>query len=262
MPVLLGNRKGLFGVHTISDGVSGRIGIIILNAGLLHNVGPFRLHVELATVAAECGIPTIRLDQSGKGESRSRSTASRLEALFQDYEDAFGTLAQTGVEATILVGLCSGADDALQVADRYDSVSGLVLLDGYARRTLHLRLRNSARRLRREVTDRIRSLAGRDTHEDALDIDLRAWASDEEMLDLMCRLLDSGKRILAVFTAGQGYYDHAGQLAHDLAASRKLDSLHEIYFKEADHTYSRVSHREALLEQVRSWLTKHFPPGA
>jgi pimeloyl-ACP methyl ester carboxylesterase len=258
MPVLLGNRKGLFGVLTAADQVPGRFGIIILNAGLLHNVGPFRLHVELANVAMECGIPTIRIDQSGKGESRSRSTESRLEALFQDYEDAFGALAETGVEATILVGLCSGADDALQVAGRYDSVAGLVLLDGYARRTAWLRLRNLARRIRHKATDRIRSVARRDTHEDPVDIDLRAWNSDEEMLGLMRRLLDSGKRIMAVFTAGQGYYDHAGQLAHSLAATHTPGNLHEIYFKEADHTYSRVAHREALLEQVRSWLAEHF----
>jgi pimeloyl-ACP methyl ester carboxylesterase len=245
-------------VRTLIDDVSGHVGVIILNAGLLHNVGPFRLHVEIATVAAECGIPTIRIDQSGKGESHSRLTASRLDALFQDYEEAFSALAEAGIEATVLVGLCSGADDALQIADRYDSVAGLVLLDGYARRTVHLRLRNALRRIRKKATDRIRSLAGRDTHENALDVDLRAWTSDEEMLGLMRRLLDSGKRILAVFTAGQGYYDHAGQLAHDLSVSPKVGNLHEIYFKEADHTYSRVAHRRALLEEIRSWLAKHF----
>lgn len=260
-PVLLGERKSLFGVQTLVDTVAAGFGIIILNAGLLHSVGPFRLHVELAKIAAQAGIPSIRIDQSGKGESRSRSTSSRLEALFYDYEDTFAALEMMGVKDIILVGLCSGADDALQIADRYDTVAGIVLLDGYAHRTARSAPRDLLHRMRRSLIRGVKSLAGRDHHEDAVEIDLRAWSSDSEMTALMCRLLDSGRRILAIFTAGQGYYNRAGQLAHDLAASRELGNLHEIYFKEADHTYSRVEHRQALLEEIRVWLESHFSNG-
>ena len=38
---------------------------VILNAGIVHHIGPFRLHVDLARRLAESGFRTLRLDLSG-----------------------------------------------------------------------------------------------------------------------------------------------------------------------------------------------------
>lgn len=263
-PLLLGNRKSLFGIRTARDDGRAEYGIIILNAGLLHNVGPFRMHVDLARETAALGFPALRIDQSGKGESPPRDAGSRTEALFQDYEDAFESLAAHGVRWTVLVGLCSGADDAMQIADRYSTVAGLVLLDGYAHKNAGYRRRNLAHRfgslqgIARGVMRKVRSLSRKDNPDDAVAIDIRAWASDREMIDMMCRLLDSDRRILAIFTAGQDYYNAEGQLADSLEGSDNRANLREIYFEQTDHTYSRVAHRVMLLDAVRDWLSTHF----
>ena len=43
---------------------------ILFNAGLLHRVGPNRLHVTLARRLARRGFPVLRFDFSGIGDSR------------------------------------------------------------------------------------------------------------------------------------------------------------------------------------------------
>ena len=65
-PIQMGKSGALFGILTRAS-ASREIGVLILNAGLLHHVGPFRLHVLLARLLGERGFTTLRMDQSGKG---------------------------------------------------------------------------------------------------------------------------------------------------------------------------------------------------
>ena len=47
-----------------------RPSVTLLNAGVIHRVGPHRLHVRLARALAAAGFPALRLDLSGIGDSR------------------------------------------------------------------------------------------------------------------------------------------------------------------------------------------------
>src|SRR5215475_3162536 len=51
-------------------------GVIILNAGVLHRVGPHRLHVLLARRLAASGFTGLRLDLGGIGDSIASSDAA------------------------------------------------------------------------------------------------------------------------------------------------------------------------------------------
>lgn len=260
LPQLLADDRHVFGILTVPDGAASEVGIIILNAGLLHNVGPFRMHVDLSNALAVAGAKVIRIDQSGKGESPSRSSASRMDALLKDYEDARATL---GVERTVLLGLCSGADDALQIADQRASVAGVVLLDGYAKQNSRFHWNRFVKRVKRNknllaaIGRRLnrRKLNGRGSG-DAMEIDIRDWKSDSEMTGLISRLLNSDRRILAVFTSGQDYYNYHGQLRDLLTGN--LENLKEIFYEGVDHTYSRVEHRQALVDAISRWFNQEF----
>ena len=79
-------------VHRFGDGLVGvatlgrprprfATALILLNAGLVHRMGPFRLYVQMARRLAAEGYAVLRFDQSGLGDSpRRASTATTASA--------------------------------------------------------------------------------------------------------------------------------------------------------------------------------------
>lgn len=264
-PVQLGKSGALFGILTRA-GASREIGVLILNAGLLHHVGPFRLHVLLARLLGERGFTTIRLDQSGKGESLSRPDRAYAEAILEDYDDAMSILRHHGVTRTVLVGLCSGADDALRIAVARDSVIGLVMLDGYAPKGASYHVRHYLRRIgKARVWLRFfgRLLSARSSSDEAqpvsLALGLRNWRPRPEMLADIGALLARGTRMLAVFTGGvEDYYNHPRQLSRCFPEFARNGRLQEAYFPEAEHVYETVGQRERLLRRLDRWFSDTF----
>ena len=72
--LLFGEGKSLVGIVTLPAESSpvDRPGIVILNAGVLHRVGPNRVHVQMARALAELGFTVLRFDLSSIGDSRAR----------------------------------------------------------------------------------------------------------------------------------------------------------------------------------------------
>jgi len=268
-PVLMGRDRSLFGMLTRPTQQEAHLGAIIFNAGLLHNVGPFRLHVDLAEELARIGIPSLRIDQSGKGDSPPRDGMSRQESILADYHECVSHISQYGTHKHILIGLCSGADDALDIASRADGVVGIVMLDGYAKKTLSFYFRKYGAKILswrswRNVLNRflrMLALAGTDSAEAEDGLNIRNWSSDRQMLDKISSCLSNDIRILAIFTHGQDYYNHLNQLSKSIAGPER-SRLKEIYFPDADHTYSRVNDRERLLSAISSGIAEHFDSGS
>ena len=73
-PVMIGADRNLMGIVCEPDGPwpASRPAMIMLNAGLIHRVGPNRLHVRLARELAARGFLSLRLDLSGRGDSDPR----------------------------------------------------------------------------------------------------------------------------------------------------------------------------------------------
>ena len=67
----LGPNHSIVGILTSPPrGVARKgIAVLLLNAGLIHHVGPNRLYVRLARVLASMGFSTVRFDFSGIGDS-------------------------------------------------------------------------------------------------------------------------------------------------------------------------------------------------
>lgn len=258
-PLQLGERRQLFAMRTLRDGVTSEYGLIILNAGLLHNVGPFRLHVDLAERIAEMGIPVLRLDQSGKGESPKREGLSPIESLLEDYDDACEALANSGAEKFFVAGLCSGADDAMLIAANRKNIHGLILFDGYAKKNWRSRFTSAFKALHHTI-NRIANWRPKKTLLSSaqpgppMAINIRAWSSDQDMLSVLTSTLANERGILAVFTSGQDYYEYEGQLHDNLSTAKGLEHLEEIFFAESDHTFSRIFYRRQLVDTVFKWV--------
>ena len=101
--------------------------VLLLNSGTIHHIGPSRLYVTIARGCAARGIPAIRLDLSGVGDSGLRpgekentpySDSARL-----DVREAVEFAAKRYPGARVhLIGLCSGAYHGFKAA-----VAGLPL---------------------------------------------------------------------------------------------------------------------------------------
>lgn len=121
-PVVLPCEPRLFGILTEPPRVEAcRGGVILLNAGATHHVGPNRMYVTLARRWAERGCPVLRIDLAGLGDSAVAHGRPENEV----YPDsAVGEIAAAvefmrarfGITDITLGGLCSGAYHALRAA--------------------------------------------------------------------------------------------------------------------------------------------------
>ena len=261
--------------------------VVILSAGIIHRVGANRMHVQLARRLAREGLPTIRFDQSGLGDTPPRREATSLiDACMADYSEVLDWLeAEHGLTRIILFGLCAGADHGLLYAGRDDRVIGLVLLDQTLPRTNQYHLNHAALRLKRlasktpgQAVSRIleplrtaafgRQPAGTTTHraeaplppdaEEAA-LDFGPERSDSEIHDLFLepyrRAIAANQEILAIFTGGlENRHNYREQI---LDAYPEIDfggrlTLH--YMDESDHAFTRERDREAMTRHVIDWL--------
>jgi hypothetical protein len=132
--LLFGRTKSLTGVITepASPPDPARPAVVFLDAGVLHHVGPNRVHVRLARELAGEGFLSMRFDFSGLGDSRPRRDAVPFaESVVAETRQAMDVLAARGVRSFLLFGICSGADAALRVALQDPRVAGAALVEPY-----------------------------------------------------------------------------------------------------------------------------------
>lgn len=115
--------SGLRGVVTTPHSPD-EVGVVLLNAGLVHRVGPNRIHVALARRLAEAGHVVLRFDHAGVGDSAPRRDGRPFEdAAPEEVSEALDFLeATTPARRFVLAGICSGAMMAMRAGSRDDRV--------------------------------------------------------------------------------------------------------------------------------------------
>lgn len=269
--VWFGDRKGLFGVirspMQTSEAPS-KTGVIFLTAGMLPCGGPFRLHVDLASRIAARGLPSIRFDLSGIGESFAASDSlGSLDRAATQTSAAIDELTDTcGIKSAVLFGLCSGADDAMHAAMQDHRVRGVVTMDGFGYRTLGFYRRRWFRDLPQKLTSLgfwkrrwtqwqtrsktlPKSLQGGD--------DIREFPSRDQTRDHLQTLINRNVRMHFVYTGG--FRDlingdrQFGEMFPEIASAAQIS--HAV-FRHLDHTATLRADRDGLidhLEQKLAW---------
>jgi alpha-beta hydrolase superfamily lysophospholipase len=124
---------------------------VFLNSGAIRRIGPGRMYVSLARRWAERGIPSLRLDLAGIGDSDG--DAARLAEVAEFYEPPFAgqisaaldTLtARLGPRSFLLVGLCSGGYWAFESALHDERVAAVAAVNPGALIWSRLLLRDRA----------------------------------------------------------------------------------------------------------------------
>lgn len=252
------------------------IGVLLLNAGVIHRIGPHRINVKLARRLAESGIPSIRLDLSGLGDSRRPpGTASMMDQVRQDMRWALDALAaETGVGRFVIMGICSGAEYGYQYSVDDPRVVGLVMVDGYSfgnRRTTWLRygLRLKTltwRVLKNAVAGRLdrwrrRRHEGEEPDAGPVDYGLPSLTA-QDFAEGLSERVRRGCGVYLVYTGSiLQRYNHASQFRDVMKTlplpSSDREALERVrcdFMPEIDHTLSTLDGQSRFMERVCRWL--------
>ncbi|MBL8258074.1 pimeloyl-ACP methyl ester carboxylesterase [Pseudoxanthomonas japonensis] len=255
---------GLVGVLTRPAGTPAGTALILLNAGLLPRVGPFRTYVQLARSLAAEGFVVFRFDQSGLGDSPVSSQAGEGRKRRETVAAMDVVARETGVRQCVLGGLCSAADDAFNIAPQESRVMGLLLLDGVAYITPLYRLRYYLPRLLHpgKVLRGVRRLLRRSASIGQATIDpnsFRDFPSQPEAVDRLKALDARGASVLMLYTGGiERYYNHKRQARECFGTVMRSPRMSTEYWADCDHTFYARQHRERLSATVVEWMKARY----
>ncbi|MCA9127833.1 MAG: hypothetical protein KDB22_12140 [Planctomycetales bacterium] len=274
--VVFGKRQNLVGIRRTSPKNSKNeaddFAVILVTAGMLHSCGPYRLHVALARSLADAGIPSLRFDLSGIGESMPDDLpGTSLERAAREIGAAIDCLQVQGVRRVALFGLCSGADDAFYAALHDRRIVGLFALDGLGYRTQHYywhrltghygRKLFSLSKLRQVIRGQLEK-----PREQANSLepgaDIREFPSHAIAEKQLLQLEERGFYAHFHYTGGVSqYYNYDAQFS-DMFPQLTAEFITSSYDATCDHTAFLCEHRDALVQRVTAYfvgLVKKLP---
>jgi len=276
-----GEGNSLVGVLTESDAGGKSVNrptVIILNSGLIHHVGPHRVTVEMAREIADQGYTVLRFDLSAIGDSLPRkSNPSYQQRAIGEIKEAMDFLGkQKKSEKFIVIGLCTGADNAHRITVADKRVVGCVFMGGYAYPTTHtyvLKLREKTKKILRKlfvaekwtgfIKKCIRKVVpGKHGESNSAQADdSYFWKLPDK--DVTHReyseLINRNVNMLFLFTASElSVINYTGQIRDSFRSLDFGDLLDVEIYRYSDHTYTFLSQRKLMLTRVMQWLDKSF----
>lgn len=275
---LLGPRKTIVSVVTTPPrgaAERGRPGVILINAGLVHKIGPNRLNVRIARQLVAHGYTSIRIDLSGIGDSKAHESLPYDEAAVVDTVAAMDFLAKTkGLDRFLLIGLCSGADTFLRVAASDPRVVGACLIDSFAfytplyfgaqywRRMLEVESwRNVVsgnsdivQMAKGKVREKLRPLLGTPaTEPEKKDENVWKLPPKTEILANVRRTVDRGAAMFLIYSGGPAYYNFLTKYRVPLHPLISAGKVQVELFAESDHTFTMTYNQNLLLDCIEGW---------
>jgi alpha-beta hydrolase superfamily lysophospholipase len=276
---LFGPERTLVGTLAFADegaSATGDLGVILTNAGLIARTGPHGMNVALARALARIGVPSIRFDMSGLGDSLRPSRPLPMEEQFiADVRLAVDEAqARLGVRRFAMIGFCSGADVAHLVALRDERLVGLLLWDPYIYPTLMSKVVHFGNRVREfglleAVRRALRTLLLE------LAVWRRHWSAVAQGRDAPVRpprygrdyippaaeygarlrtLLDRGADVKIIYSGGfPADYNYATQYRDSFRNCGIADRVSCLYLKNADHVLTTRTSQQALLKLAVEW---------
>lgn len=255
-------------------------GIVLLNAGLLHRVGPSRLHVQIARRMAACGYVALRFDFSGIGDSDARRDGLAFEqSAVLEVQEAMNHLASTKqVREFALFGLCSGADGAFLAAVADPRVTSLVQLDPwiyhtwkYAPFALLRKLRNkkswqnllSGDTFVRRVLPLLRGSRGGSDGKDNVVVShySRVFPPKAQVEQQLRILLERRVRMFCLFSGGMPEsVSYEGQYRECFGSLDLGDLVAVGFHADAAHIFSALEHQKMVVDATEHWLRHEKRP--
>ena len=253
-----------------ATGTASGLGFLLFNAGVVHRVGPHRINVRLARLLAARGIPSIRFDLAGHGDSARLTGQHSFEA--QAVVDVRAAMDALGLAANIdrfaIFGLCSGAYHGFATALVDERVVGLVLFDAYRYPTLKthvyhylkvLREPHLAPRVRRLLRRAILGLgrpfqrigtSGAKPRVSELGR-INFVPSKADFAAGLKTLLDRGVKIVMVYSSGDiRHYNYEGQFRDTFAPFGIADRIPAAFWPDVSHGASALADQAKLMRLI------------
>lgn len=271
----LGANRNLVAVVTLPSGVRKPLGLLLLNAGVVHRVGPCRTSVKLARHLAGRGYTTVRFDLAGIGDSRlpPRPLPFREQAL-RDVQEVIDYLEQAHELRTCAVyGICAGAVTAYWAGLNDERISGIFMLDGYAYPTPESRAIQFASRLRTLSVRRIpailkrellRLLPSRFGPSAAGHLaDVRSSPPGREQFAAgIQRMVDRGARVTFLYSGSvyRDYYCYPAQLGDAFRGYGFPRQVTCHYVPAINHLVTTLESQRTLLSLMDEWMSSMESP--
>jgi Dienelactone hydrolase family len=252
--------------------------IIILNAGLVHHAGPHRMTVDMARTIAAQGYMTFRFDLSTIGDSAARkSRLSYEERAVDETKEAMDFLSSlSGSNKFIIIGLCTGADNAHRVAVADKRVIGCVFLDGYSYPTPRFYLYRILPKvhkftqkifslekwvgLTKKIFKKLTTRNNADAGGNIGDVVYWKLPPKEQAAKEYAELINRNVCLYFVFTEEQILsFNYTNQIRDSFNTLDFGNLLNVDLFAFSDHTYTYLSQRELLFSGIKNWLSINFP---
>lgn len=262
--VIFGRYNHLLGIKSVvgtEDKTQASVAVILVTPGMLHNAGPFRMYVDVARDLQSLGIPSLRFDISGIGESLGIGASGRsIDRAASEIKEAMDYLQQThGIQQFILFGLCSGADDSMQAALHDTRVKGVIALDGLGYPTWGFRLRRLGLYARKilsitKLGKKIKRIFGSSLAPVSLATggDVREFPeTSEQAAKEIDTLIKKRTNLHFIYTGGTDYYNHSKQFFNMFPMINwPQENVSTKYFPQMDHVVMLCEDRVELVKHV------------
>lgn len=257
VPMADGSGYGF--LHRADPQRSPRATVVMLNAGLIHRVGPFRMNIELAERLARHGIDLFRFDFPAVGDAPAGG-GNRPEDRVRLAMDTVTAI--TGSDRFIVGGVCSAADLAWKLPALDARVRGLLLLDPCAVRGPWFHWAQLRHFVSRPISGWGRMLRHR-LHgwgKGAATPAGRDWPSEREFIAGNQRMTQAGIGMYALYTAGvTDYFLHPQQIRASFPDNANDPRLRLRFRPDVDHIFFVPSQRAEILDDITSWLDGWLP---
>ncbi len=270
--ILIGAPRPLVGIYATRDDVdSAPLALVLLNSGVIHRVGSCRLTVNIArSVTSGLGIPTLRFDYSGIGDSEPRrTTKDRDQLAVEEIIEVLDFLEKAhGINRFVLYGLCSGARDAFRAATIDPRVIGIAQVDGCAYRNAKYYLTHYRERvldvghwnrfLFKSLPEHLKKVLNRSEKQEVADMFVQEWepypprqsvARDYSML------AQRGVQFYVLYTGSWVEdYNYEAQFFDMFPEVEFGDSVTLKYRRDTDHIHSDLADQELLVRELGGWV--------
>ena len=249
--------------------------VIVLNSGLVHRSGPFRMATNLCRSLGDAGYVSMRFDTSGIGDSSNSDSNEEYEKqLILDVGEAIKYLkGSSGAKKIVLFGICTGADNAHKVAVQYTDVVGSIFVDGYAYKTWQFYLRRylpiftSFKRFCKAILNIALAIVNKvvslfkKSNKEAVERGYFTWRLPEKSKTIgeWQGLVNRKVELLYFFTAGSNRYCNYPLQFQDALPTVQFNNQLSIQFvQECDHTFILQHDQQLLFSEIRTWLVERF----